>query len=745
VVRGVVRSTSTAAPVDGAQVAVAGSRLGAVTDADGVFRIAGVPAGPATLVVRRLGYRTLEQPLLVLAGDSVDVVLRLEPGAFALDTVRAEARAPERARFEQIAQPGIVSITSGALTTIPAVGEADILRTVQLLPGVLARNDFSAGYNVRGGESDQNLVLLDGIPVYNPFHLGGLFGTFLEPTVREITLYTAGFPASYGGRLSSVLDVSSAAEARQGMHGEVNVSMLATSATLGSALPSTRGSWNLAARRTYADQVVGAVTDRVLPYHFRDAQAHGFHLLPFGAVLSATAYDGEDVLDGSFATVNDDEEDGVGGGDFLFQWGNRLAGVTLAMPLGGGATVGFPGDSARFVQRASVSNFRTTLDIGSGSAVFRNRVTEWRLNGELTTRLGPHAIGAGYEYSQHRIYYDAGSPQSTLTFLHLEQNPAAWSLFLEDSWRVSERLLVRPGIRGEHVTGTDWYGISPRVSAKWFLSPDAAITVGAGQYAQWMHALRKEDIPVRIFDFWIGSDQWVDVSTTTQVSGGVERWLGARRFIRLEGFYKQYDRLLEQNPANDTRVRGDEFSELRGGSYGLDLLVRQLETGPLGGWLSYSWGVSSRRDDSTRFAPAQDRRHNLNLVASWRPNPRLAVGARFGYGSGTPYTCIESQVVKRNYNGGTGGWDGETSERQLQPVGGPRNACRFPDYQRLDVSVSRSYQRGRATVTPYLQVINLYNWRNVFTTVTDFTTNPPTEKAISQFPILPTIGVGVEF
>jgi len=166
----------------------------------------------------------------------------------------------ERDAFESSPVVGSERVTARTIGAVPNIGEPDVARVVQLMPGVAARNDFSTAFNVRGGESDQNLVMLDGIPIYNPFHVGGLFSTFMDPTVRDVSLLTGAFPARYGGRLSSVLDVTSAEDARSGIHGTVETSVLASTAALGGAFGGGRGTWLLAGRRTYADEVVRLVS-----------------------------------------------------------------------------------------------------------------------------------------------------------------------------------------------------------------------------------------------------------------------------------------------------------------------------------------------------------------------------------------------------------------------------------------------------------------------------------------------------
>ena len=196
---------STSEPRQGASVAIVGTTRGAIADANGRFVIPGVPAGDIVLRARLLGYKTVERPATVVCAATrraSNSDWRRKPRCSA--RCAREARPVERDAFESRPSVGTVRVTSRAAQGVPKFGEPDIIRVVQLLPGVEARNDFSTGLNVRGGESDQNLILIDGYPIYNPFHLGGLFSTFIDPTVRDVTLMTGGFPvalrrASVGG------------------------------------------------------------------------------------------------------------------------------------------------------------------------------------------------------------------------------------------------------------------------------------------------------------------------------------------------------------------------------------------------------------------------------------------------------------------------------------------------------------------------------------------------------------------
>jgi hypothetical protein len=744
-IAGRVIDAATAEPRLGATVGITGTPRGAVADSTGRFVIAGVAPGRATLRARLFGYRTVDREVIVTRGDTTRVEFRLETEAAVLGAVRTEARPVERDQFEARPNVGTVSITTRAMQGVPKFGELDVIRVVQLLPGVEARNDFSTGFNVRGGESDQNLILLDGHPIYNPFHLGGLFSTFIDATVRDVTLMTGGFPARYGGRLSSVLDVQSADDPRSGVHGDAEVSLIASTAALSGGFRGGRGSWQLAGRRTYADKFVGLISDNNLPYHFRDEQGRLAYTFSNGAKLALTLYDGRDALDANIAALGDSSVSSANAGRFLFTWGNQIAGATLTKTIGRRPGLGWlMGDSMSVEQRLSLSRFATDLDLGEGSLLLSNRVSDWRASGSTTSRTKSHDRSIGYDVASYGIAYSARSAEADANLYQLRQSPTSFAAYVDDLWRVSPKVLIQAGGRIETLTGSQWTTVSPRVSAKYFLTPDAAVTAAFGRFSQWTHSLAREDIPVRLFDFWVASDSTTPVSTAWHSLLGAEQWLSRTRYLRVEGFYKKYESLLESNPAEDPAQRGDEFFVVGGHSYGADFLLRQFEAGPFSGWIAYTYAVSSRRRDSTRYFPGHDRRHDLNVVGSWRLK-KYVLGARYGYATGTPYTEIIAQIVRRVYDPAINAWGTRGSGSRTEFVGGPRNAARLPSTQRLDLSVTRNYLWRGASIAPYLSVVNAYNAKNVFIYVFDYTSSPPTRTAISQFPLLPSAGVTVQW
>jgi hypothetical protein len=649
-----------------------------------------------------------------------------------------ETRAPrdERTSFETRPNVGTITITGKELTSVPKFfGESDVLRAIRTLPGVNARNDFSVGMNVRGGEADQNLVLLDGYPIYNPFHMGGLFGAFVEPMVDRVDFLTGGFPAQYGGRLSSVLDVRSAVEPRPDLHGRVDMSFVATTIALGQGMQRGQGTWTIAARRTYADKFVDLFDKGGLPYHFSDVQAHLERMLPGGVRLGVTGYTNTDHLKGS--GIDQDNS-------FILDWGNRLLGTSLTRSWSAPRILRWSlGDSATVTQRFSLSRFNLEMDLFQGILTLNNHVHDRRASGSLTSHTRRHTRSVGYEVGTQRYDFSANYPLLGYPSDTLGSRNVSGGLFYEELWRPSLKWIVQAGARVDAVSKTGNPVFQPRLSVKYFVDPDLAFIGSVGEFAQWAHSLAREDVPIRALDFWVGSDSRAPVSRARHYIAGVERWLTPSRALRIELFLKQYLSLVEQNAMSDPNVQGDEFTRLRGHSYGADLMLRQLQTPRFAGWLAYTFAFSSRRPEAggATFFPGQDRRHEVNAIGNWTRG-RWVTSMRFNLATGTPYTRAVGQFDQRDYLMPT---------REFVPrdggfpqfINGPRNAERVPIAQRLDVSFTRNGDGKGTSWSPFFSVMNVYNAKNYFAYFYDYGTDPPERIRIQQLPIFPTLGVSV--
>jgi hypothetical protein len=764
IIIGSLRTVGTGDPIR-AEVTIDRPRRSVRSDSTGRFVFRDAIAGRVRVRAVSFGYEPIDTTVVVRDRDTLMLALQVRRLPQSLAPVRTIAKSAERVRFEEQATPSVVTITGNDVRRVPAIGEADVLRSVALLPGVVARNDFSAGFNVRGGEADQNLVLLDGIPIYNPFHLGGLFGTFIDKAVSGVDVMTGAFPARYGGRLSSVIDVKSLEETRRGAHGAAEVSLLSSSIFGGGAVNDGRLSWNFAARRTYADKVVQWLRgSNDFPYHFQDAQFRGRYTLPTGGALGLTAYTGKDLLyyvDDDIAPTYDviNGPNGpvtitVDGNDesVKFDWGNRVLGLTLDQPIG---------TRTMLSQRLAYTGFSTNFALPGENILLSQSVRELQLNGAVSHARERHTLTLGYEAAAYRTAYrekleiggdpdddediDFPDPLATDGDTTMRQRPAMGALFVQDEWKPNARWLVTGGLRGEYVSGTQWLGLSPRLSVKYFVSPTLSLSAAGGRYAQWMRAMRNEDLPLRVFDLWVGSDAGVPVSTSTHLVLGAEKWLSDFRFLRVEGYGKTYGDLAEPASTVDPRIRPSLLRFYDGKSYGLDVYLRQLDRGGVSGWIAYSYGVTTRERNGLSYWPAHDRRHNANIVAAYAPaESRWALGSHLGVATGTPYTGWAGVMNRYRYDPVRNVWGGPRSGG-YETVRGPRNGDRLPLYWRLDLSAERRFDIGGATLKPYLNIVNVFNRKNVFLYTLDETQNPPLLEGASQFPFIPSFGVRIDW
>ena len=557
----------------------------------------------------------------------------------------------------------------------------------------------------------------------------------MDATVGGIELRTGAFPSRYGGRLSSVLDVTSANETRPGVHGNADISALGATGRLAGILGGGNGSWSFAARRTYADATTSIFTNTIFPYHFRDFHGTATYALPGDVHVAVTGYAGTDVLRANLAQF---ESDSVvtksNRGQWAFDWGNHVLGATITKEVG---------DRARLEQKFSTSSFATTLDLGDGAFAQRSDIDDVRAAGAIFTITTSHDVSFGYDVARQRIRYASGSAQTGSNEFDLEQRPITSAAWIDDMWRVSSRWLVEGGVRAEALSGRDWAALSPRASIKYFVAPDLALTAGVGRVTQTLHSLTG-DGPLRYFDIWLASDSFIPVATAWHYVAGAEKRVRDAGSVRIEGYAKRYDRVLEANPSEDPHVRGDEFLSATGLAYGVDMIARWQPRAGAAGWVSYSYGMSTRSRDGITWAPGNDRRHDLNVVGTWSVS-KYQLGARFGFATGTPYTPIMGGVTRRIYDPSTDRWGTGDPEILIESIGGARNSARFPVTQRLDVNASRDFITRGAKVSPYLSVANAYNAPNVFVYLYKYSTDTPTRRAISQFPILPSAGVRIAF
>ncbi|MGH7468155.1 MAG: TonB-dependent receptor [Longimicrobiales bacterium] len=745
-IAGVVRSSSGMALPGVFVEARAPGRDGVVfsviTDSMGFFRHR-VDAGRYTLRFSHIGFAEVLRVVLV-PGDSVArVEIALEEHALALQPVTVETLRA-RAGFESQAGQTSRELAKDELKLIPGLAEADVLRAIEVLPGVVSTSDFSSAFNVRGGSADQNLIALDGLPIFNPFHLGGLFSVFNSDMVSRAELQAGGFPAQYGGRVSSVLNVESDAGA-PGVDVRGGVSLLATRLSVGAdataeqaqrlGLKSARG--RVALRRSYFDQLFRPFFD--FPYHLTDVQAYAEGWTPAGNRLSVTGYSGRDLL--NFVGVDSFPL------QMRWDWGNDVAGARWLQHLRNGATLD---------ARLGFSRFNTAILFPEfGDTEFTSRIQQGLLhvgvqlpaNGVWETRIGAEA---------NRLAY-ANLAQSGGTVFR-QGREAGWltGAYAQTNWRPDHKWLIEFGARADSWIATEnallW---QPRVAAKYFFTENTAAKLAVGRYAQFLHSLRDEELPIGI-DVWVLAGQRAPHVISDQLQTGIETFRGSW-YASLEGYYRTFDGVTVNNLSDDPNTNTDDLLAGHGTSYGADFLLRRNE-GRTRGFLSVSWLKAQRTfPDATSglvpvpevtFAPVFDRRLDLDLVLRTMLPRAWEAGIRWNFGSGLPFTkalgsylYYEYHMVSRGRRRLTDSPDSADTAVLL----GPRNGARYPPYHRLDFSLRKTMHKSWGSLTPYLEVLNVYNRKNVLFYFYDYNRSPAVRSGVSMFPLLPTVGVDISF
>ncbi|KPJ91096.1 MAG: hypothetical protein AMS18_09320 [Gemmatimonas sp. SG8_17] len=724
-VAGRVLTVQDSTPINGVSVRIGALDIATTTGESGGFVLPGIPRTLLSVTFQRIG---LAPDTTWLEPDQDTMLVYLQSAAVLLPAVEAQAQLRARERFDEIVQPSLVSIDRNTIRTLPALAEADVVKVVQLLPGTIATNDYSVGFNVRGGEPDQNLIQMDGVTIFNPTHLGGLFSTFDANAVENVNFITGAFPAEYGGRLSSVMDVDIRAgrSDRIGVRGLV--SLISSKLLVEGPIGGTGISFLVAGRRTYADVLVGLLTSETMPYYFYDAIGKLAAPVGSGGVLSLTGYLGKDVVDWPWI----EERPGRSGVTLDASFGNRLVGLRFSHPLGrGDITVD-----------ASYTNSAPTFGLEPGIFRADNRVRLMATKFLFAVSPGAtHDVRLGAGYESYEMTYDAGSESLSAEFYKAAFFPRVWSAFIDDQWRAFPWLFLRPGIRVEAVEGPGVVNWAPRIGIKGFVSKDFAITGSVGRYYQAIHSLRDQNIPWNMIDFWIGADAAIPVGRSDHVVLGFERWFGLEMSLSIEGYYKTFDDIVDYNLDEDPRVQGDETIPMEGEAWGVDFLLRK-HLGRFTGWIAYGLTKVNRRSRGQEFPAVHDRRHMLNVILQ-SPGPLGSdMSVRLGYGSPLPFTPFVGEWNHRYYYAA----DHSLSDYDREPIASQTlNSARYPYYGRIDISFWWETRKWGGILRPYVQLVNMLNRKNVFLYTYDYTTAPATRSAISQLPLLPTVGVEFVF
>lgn len=721
---GYVRDAGSGEPLPLVVVAIADLKMGAIANERGYFAVRGVPSGQHSVVFSLIGYATRTEIFTVPADADVRLDVRLQAEAIGLEETVITADAQVLAERERRIQSGFIALPAQQLQQIPAVGEADLLRSLQLLPGIQSASDVSSGLYVRGGGPDQTLITLDDVVLYNPSHAFGFFSTFQPEAVRDVQLYKGAYPANYGGNLGAVLDVSQREGARDRNRASGGISLLAARLLLEG--PAGDGAWMLAGRRTYLEPVLSALRASgadVPSYYFYDLNFRLTQPLNDHNSLAISTYYGNDDLD---FEVDENTFFGV-------RWGNRAASARwthlFSPALFGELTL----SGSRYDSRTEASFFETPV-------AFVNRIQDTTLRGDLEFfASSDNTLTTGFRATSFDVRFDQSFNQQQQ--LDLQQTPHLLEYYLQDDMRLPTGTHVRAGLRAARFSEGGRYALMPRVSVSQPLTESFRIKASAGTYRQYMQLVTTEGFSGG--DYWVPLDSSVPAGRSRQLTAGVE-WEPSRRYkITVESYHTALSGLvvLDNNASvdNQSSTSNDIFvADGTGYATGLEFFAER-RTGRLRGWIGYTLGRTRRTFDEINqgktFSPKYDRRHDLSVVASWHAG-RWRLGSSFVYATGQAFTPAAARYTLRNP---------ATGIFEDRVLAGPRNSARLLPYHRLDVSARRQMSLYGGDVEVFLQIFNLYSRRNEWFVQYD-ADSPDTEpEVILQLPILPTIGLEFSF
>ncbi|MSR83195.1 MAG: TonB-dependent receptor [Candidatus Latescibacteria bacterium] len=718
---GSVSDATTGQALPSAVIRVAGLALGTYSAADGTYRIERIPAGIQVIVSSHIGYQT-RTDTLELGTGSRRLHLALREASIAVGQLEVTAA---RSEPPSATQAGALSLSAAQLRQMPAIGEPDLLRSLTLLPGVKTVSDYSSGLYVRGGSPDQNLVLLDQVPIYNPSHAFGFFSTFNPDAVSRVDLYKGSYPVSYGGNLGALLDVSSQGDTPERLSGTAGLSLISGRVSL--AGPLARGSWKVAGRRTYLDPLLAAARSAgatVPDYYFYDLNGRVDQRLGGGDTFAASTYLGSDDLQFDLDADN----------RLAIRWSNRTLGTRwnhLLTPalLGSLALAGSQYES------------NTALDVFATPVRFTNSVRDLSFKGDLTyTTAGAHTLSGGAQLTRYQLtfaqYFNSRQPD-----LDLALSPTQAALYLQDRWRPGPLTDLRVGARASYFSAGQRWSLSPRLSLTQVLQPSLRLKLGAGRSVQYLQLVSTEGFSGG--DFWVPLDGTVKPSRSQQVSLGMEWEPSPAYQVSLEGYYTGLSHLVvldNQVGANNPSTRSADLFVTggTGRAAGLELLL-QKRSGALRGWLGYTLGGTQRTfaelNQGRSFAPKYDRRHDLSLVASWR-HRAWTLESTLVYATGQAFTPATARYSLRNPA------TGEVQDYVL-PAG--RNSARLLPYHRLDLGARRSFALLGNQAEFYVQIFNTYSRRNEWFVQYDASRADTRPKVFSMLPVLPTFGLSLSF
>jgi len=761
------------------------SNKGTVSNTYGFYSIS-LKKDSVYLEVSYIGYETKTFALYLNKNIQLNIALS---SSVTLDQV--EISAERSRRIEEQSQMSLVEVPVQQIKKIPALlGEVDVLKALQLLPGVQSGGEGQNGLYVRGGSPDQNLILLDGVPVYNASHLFGFFSVFNADAIKNVTLIKGGFPARYGGRLSSIIDISMKDGNMKSYHGAASIGLISSKLLLEGPIVKDKSSFAVSGRRTYIDFLAQPLIKNALEDGEGASGSFGYYFYDLNAKVNwkfsdkdriyLSMYAGEDPFSFNYNDVQKDTlESNL---STSLQWGNLTSALrwnhvwnpklfsntTLTYSRYEFAT-GFGVKAIDHIENATTD---ISSDYGSGIDDYALKIDfDYLPSPDHFIRFGANAIHHTFKPGLSHLVFKIDSPDASLgidtTIGQAAINSLEYAAYIEDDMKIGNFLKLNLGLHFSlyQLENKSYNSIQPRASFNFRLPGDIALKASFASMQQYLQFLTSESIGLP-WDQWLPTTEAVKPQRSWQGAIGLAKTFGDQYEFSIEGYYKEMDNVTafkEGKGQFDLEPWEELVTQGQGKSYGGEIFL-QKKRGRFSGWLGYtlSWTTRQFEDkNGGKWYPFKyDRRHDISVVASYKISKRWNVSATWVYGTGNAYSLANSKYFTYYYReipfdeireGSYLPYNFESTQTFKD-----RNSFRMAAYHRLDLGLDYEIKKKKYKSIWSLGAYNAYNRSNPFflNTTTEYQseTGPDGEllgktvlEQFSLFPIIPSIAYRIEF
>ncbi len=777
-ISGFIRDESTGENLINANVYEQSSLKGTISNEYGFYSLS-LPKGKNTLVFSFVGYKKKEIEMNPALDTTLNVELELLSELEEINVYGNEVSKLERT------QMSMVELTTSSLTKIPVLlGEPDVLKVIQLLPGVQSGTEGTSGIYVRGGGPDQNLFLLDGVPVYNASHLFGFFSVFNPSAINTVKLYKGGFPARFGGRLSSVVDIRMKEGNMKEFKGEFSVGLISSRFSIEGPIKTDKTSFIVSGRRTYIDLLARPLikiannstqgNDYAAGYYFYDLNAKINHMFSDRSRLYFSSYLGLDkayaVNEGYFVDehIRFDERNENG-----LKWGNITNALrwnyVLNPRMFGNLTMTYSNYNFNVGDEWVILNTREQTQ-SEDIFNYNSGIEDFAVKADIDFFPGKsHSVKFGMENIFHRFspgvnhqkYSDGEPGGERADTIYGNQNIQANELrfYVEDIIDLSSRFKMNIGSHVSlfNVQNRAYTSFEPRVSLRFLGSENWSLKASYAKMSQYIHLLTTSTISLPT-DLWLPSTKQVKPQISHQVALGGFYKLPKGLDVSVELFYKTMDNLIEyKEGASFTGISSGWESKIetgRGWAYGMEVLLEK-NIGKSTGWLGYTLSKSDRKFENLNFGevfPAKyDRRHDISLAFTHKFSERIDMGATWVFGTGSATSLALQNYSPGYYISSTGG-------NPAIEYYGTRNNYRQPNYHRLDLGINFHKQKKHGIRTWTFGLYNAYSRQNPFYLFWGHNTrggynddgwyyedSERVLKQVSLFPLIPSVSYNFKF